>query len=458
MVTGSALIDGPSVAGGPGSIYDAMGGLYSADWNVLEAGAEGYCPASGCAISASGTAGKVDISAGIASFGNVDVSVPAATAIGPTVATLLTNASASAGQAMWCGIEVDSSGTPQQNPGSAATVTTTGGPLKPPPTAGRVVVAYLYIVFGATVVDALLTNNNGNAKIVEARRFTPMQPPHITAAYIESGCVWSGDALGSTKAASMTAGVVWIAGVRLRVPAVTSRTFTASKDTYVDFQNNSDGTASITYTEVSNNAASPALPSSGTVLNTIRNAIIVTGASNIASATVTDGSVNAINMGSPFNTLPIASSVPYCVTDSLGVPIYPVEPASKLIGYRQAITSQATTTTPTKVDLTGLSAPFIIPAGRARRVKVTVWANSFDSTEIAGANIQFYIVNGSTVIGNCAVTLPVSTYGVHIDGASYAFLAPGSYTFKAQMSQSAAGTLTMRADPTYPAYISIELV
>lgn len=93
--------------------------------------------------------------------------------------------------------------------------------------------------------------------------------------WVASGCVWSGDSYGSTRVASMTAGVVYVDGIRATVSAVTSRTFTASKDTYVDI----DSTGTITYTEVSNNAASPALTSGN-----IRVAIIVTGASSIASA------------------------------------------------------------------------------------------------------------------------------------------------------------------------------
>ena len=48
--------------------------------------------------------------------------------------------------------------------------------------------------------------------------------------HIASGCVWSGDSYGSTRNASCTSGVVYIAGKRLTVAAVTARSFTASKD------------------------------------------------------------------------------------------------------------------------------------------------------------------------------------------------------------------------------------
>jgi hypothetical protein len=98
--------------------------------------------------------------------------------------------------------------------------------------------------------------------------------------YVVSGCIWSGNAYASTRVASMTAGIIWLNKVQLSVAAVTSRTFTASKDTYVDLTNNGDGTAALTYIEVTNGAASPALTSNG-----LRIGYIITGATTIAAAT-----------------------------------------------------------------------------------------------------------------------------------------------------------------------------
>jgi hypothetical protein len=124
--------------------------------------------------------------------------------------------------------------------------------------------------------------------------------------FVASGCVWTGDSYNSTRVASMTSGVVYIGGKRVAVSAVTSRTFTASKDTYVDVNN----TGAITYTEVTNNAASPSLSA-----NNIRIAIIVTGASSIVSSA-------SINQGSFEATLPSISSSRCIGVDSLGNPIY----------------------------------------------------------------------------------------------------------------------------------------
>lgn len=172
--------------------------------------------------------------------------------------------------------------------------------------------------------------------------------------HVASGCVWSGDAYGSTRAASMTSGVVYINGKRVTIAAVTARSFTASKDTYIDV----DNTGTITYTEVANNAASPALSA-----NNIRLGIIVTGASNIAN-------VGSVNQGEETKVLPIASSVPYSVTDSLGNLICPRDPNRKILGIRQRSSSFSTTAT-TATQITELSAPVIVPTGRKIRVRLT---------------------------------------------------------------------------------------
>lgn len=175
--------------------------------------------------------------------------------------------------------------------------------------------------------------------------------------YVASGCVWTADAAGSTRNASMTSGVIYILGKRLTLAAVTARTFTASKDTYIDVSDNGDGTGLITYNEVSNNAASPALST-----NNVRIGIIVTAAGSIAAA-------GSVNQGQEDRVVPIASSIPYCVTDSLGNLICPRDPLRRLLAYRQ-ITSQFTTASATAVQITGLTLPCIVPTGRKIRVTI----------------------------------------------------------------------------------------
>lgn len=147
-----------------------------------------------------------------------------------------------------------------------------------------------------------------------------------TVDYVASGCVWSGDAYASTRFASMTAGVVYINGARVSVSAVTSRQFTASRDTYVDVDSN----GTITYSEVTNNNTSPALAA-----NNIRIAIICTGATTIANKYSINQGVIANTTSdvylprgiTNFNISPSASTI----TDSLGNRICNRDAAGKLL-------------------------------------------------------------------------------------------------------------------------------
>lgn len=264
--------------------------------------------------------------------------------------------------------------------------------------------------------------------------------------YVESGCVWTGDSLGSTKAASMTSGVVVINGRRLTVAAVSARTFTASKDTYVDLLLTSTSeAATIVYTEVTNNAASPALAS-----DSIRIAIIVTDATDIQDA-------GSINQGEPTKVLPIASSIPYQVTDSLGNLICNRNPSPGLIGYRQITSAFTTTTTPDYVDVTGLSVPVIVPSGRTK-IRVKFFIGRF----VGNGNAYTQAVReGSTSLTQLVCAHSISTQSTMEDVLS---VSAGSHTYKASVAQNAAGTITIGAGAggavatNGVAYLAVELV
>lgn len=259
--------------------------------------------------------------------------------------------------------------------------------------------------------------------------------------FVASGCVWTADAAGSTKAASMTSGVVYIGGKRVAVSAVTSRTFTASKDTYIDV----DNTGTITYTEVTNNAASPALSA-----NNLRLGIIITGASNIANS-------GSVNQGQETMVLPIASSIPYAVTDSLGNLICPRDPNRRILGYKQ-ITSSFSVTAGTAAQVTGLSCPVIVPTGR--KVKITISAPNFATTSIAYRQISIWdgVVGAGTQLSNCALVEPTAN-GYAENLASEALTTPTTtsktYNFGACRD---AGTSSIAAATALPAWIKVELV
>lgn len=115
-------------------------------------------------------------------------------------------------------------------------------------------------------IDGLLVKDKG------LQRFTDGDND-----FIGSGGLWSADDIAVDRDASMTAAVAYIGGQRVTVSAVTAKTFTASKDTYVDLGIN----GVLDYNEVANGASPPALAANHTRL-----AIVTTGAS--ATATLID--------------------------------------------------------------------------------------------------------------------------------------------------------------------------
>lgn len=262
--------------------------------------------------------------------------------------------------------------------------------------------------------------------------------------YVLSGAVWSGDSYGSTRAASMTAAVIYIGGRRHTVSAVTARLFTASRDTYVDAVSNGDGTATLVYTEVTNNAASPALAASS-----IRIAIIITGASNIANA-------GSVNQGEESKVLPIASSVAYSVTDSLGNLICNRSPDNKLLGYRQITTNFATGSS-SAVQVTGLSMPIIVPTGRKVELRFYIWAVTHSSTGISTPEIWDGAVGGTALESWNAGDQTASNHsGVNIE--RIITLSAGLHTINASLLEAIGGTSTLSASSVRPSYLSAKLI
>lgn len=182
--------------------------------------------------------------------------------------------------------------------------------------------------------------------------------------HVVSGVVITADSVGVNKNYSISSGVVCIGGNFLTVAAVSAQTVGASKDRYVDLIDNGDGTAVYVTNEVNNNAASQALTAGN-----MRAGIVVAGATTIATTA-------SINQGQEDRVLPIASSIAYAVTDSLGNLICPRDPNRKVLGYRQ--TSTAFNSTQTATTITGLSCPVIVPTGR--KIKTTEFVGRIQNT------------------------------------------------------------------------------
>lgn len=265
-------------------------------------------------------------------------------------------------------------------------------------------------------------------------------------AFVSSGLVWSGDAYASTRAASMTSGRIRVNTTFLAIAAVTARIFTASKDTYIDVLDNLDGSGTLVYTEVTNNAASPALAS-----NSTRIGIIVTGATTIAAA-------GSVNQGEETKVLPIASSVAYSVTDSLGNLICPRDPNRKLLSQRQITTNFSTAST-TVVQVTGLTCPVIIPAARKINLKFFVGQASnssagfstvgevWDGTVGSGTRLQISQA-ASSLANNPEAVNPEVTYTP----------ASTTKTYNAGLYTNGGGTSTANSAGTgQPVFLRVEL-
>lgn len=284
-------------------------------------------------------------------------------------------------------------------------------------------------ITGAKIATSTITQTNLAEKL-----------PEYTFDFIASGCVWSGDAYGSTRNASCSSGVVYLNGVRLTVAAVVARTFTASKDVYCDLSDNGDGTAVWNYTDNTTNAASPALTA-----GRLRGAIIVVGAANIAN-------VGSVNMGEESKVLPIASSIPYAVTDSLGNLICPRDPNRKILGYRQILADQGSITSVT--DIVGLSVPVIVPA--SRKIKITIFSRGTNTT--ADSYNFVYIFEGASQLNVASANSRSGTAAEVYDTFWLGSPTAGLHTFKGAADNGGSGTFTVRASSTNPAFIMVELV
>lgn len=291
-------------------------------------------------------------------------------------------------------------------------------------------------ISGAKLADTSITN---------AKMSTDVKPytlfDETTYDFVASGCVITGDSYGSTLKWSMTAGVVYINGQRVTVNALSAQDVVASKDTYVDVST----TGTVVFTggnSVANNAASPALAS-----GYLRLGIIVSGA-NIAS-------VASINQGQEDKVLPIASSVAYSVTDSLGNLICPRDPNRKLLGYRQILTSFSVTSA-TMTQVTGLTCPVIVPTGR--KVVVTAYSTSFSIN--AAATPVATLWRGAVVAGTQIQQLNAiasSTLATFCSMQAQETPTSGSQTYNIGVA-SASGQVTFTGTSAAPAFIKVELV
>lgn len=290
----------------------------------------------------------------------------------------------------------------------------------------------------APQINATGDDTNTNLRLAgkgTGRVYADLHPPLLYSQegffdFVASGGVWTGNNYGVNLNASMTAMVCYINGRRISIGAVTSRAFTTNVDTYIDVLDNIDGTGTLVYTTAATNAASPSLAA-----NSMRIGIIQAGA--------TIAAVGAVNQGQQDKLLPIASSIPYQVTDSLGNLICPCDSTRKLIGYRR-ITGGFSTASGVAVQITALSVPAIVPTS-LRKVKASMFVTYLNSSGGASNN-SIYIVDGVVGVGSAVLTSTFQNNGAG-QGATqtpFEIISPASglHTYNGAAS-SAASTLVI---------------
>lgn len=276
--------------------------------------------------------------------------------------------------------------------------------------------------------------------------------------FVASGCVWTADNPTTNNVASMTAGTLYIGGKRVTVSAVTSRTFTASKDTYVDI----DNTGTITYTEVANNAASPTLAA-----NSIRIAILCTTATKFSNQyAINQGFITSTSNNYKPNGLTAWNGNPSSsvITDSYGNRIYNRDPQGKLVSAYSR-TGSATSGAPggTSVAWNGMNyVSFIAEANT--NYKLTFQEGAISGHTGSGELIfEFYLASAyntyTTRVGDHDWYIPASANSpsgtIMFNSGSYSGL---TYLNIKVRSTGWSGTMTMNTDSTRTGVYIVEKV
>jgi hypothetical protein len=121
------------------------------------------------------------------------------------------------------------------------------------------------------------------------------------------------------------------------------------------------------------------------------------------------------------------------------------------IGYAAVTANQGSITT--VVDLTGLTVT--VTVGTTRYLKITGYLPSWSSTN-ATAYATLTIVESSTTLNSATGSTPTIGSGTVLSAVAVVTPSSGSHTYKLQLGSVTAGTVTMSASATSPAFILVE--
>lgn len=134
---------------------------------------------------------------------------------------------------------------------------------------------------------------------------------------------------------------------------------------------------------------------------------------------------------------------------------FPVQ--NSYLGYAQITTSFTTGTSGSYVDVTGLTTTVIVPAG-GRRVKITFYVSGMSTNAAATCSVAMSIFEGATQITYAYNVQAGTDYAQQNTAIAVITPTVGSHTYKAAIYCSTAGTLSLFAGTSAPAFILVELI
>lgn len=216
--------------------------------------------------------------------------------------------------------------------------------------------------------------------------------------------------------------VFWLNGQRYAGTSIANKTYTASKDTYVDITATSGGAVSVTYSEVSNGAASPTLAA-----NYIRVAKVVTNGSAITGVTQSGN-------------------------DSLNNPIYPAagvnsDKLTHFTAYGNATSYPTITTSVTS------NKDVVLPARSTPHQYLCIWMCEINNGGGGAAEYYGVIQKNGADVSRCYWNAVASDY-IHTITLSFVVVSGSADTirFGAGRTAGSAGAVTSRAQ-----YVIVDL-
>jgi hypothetical protein len=126
------------------------------------------------------------------------------------------------------------------------------------------------------------------------------------------------------------------------------------------------------------------------------------------------------------------------------------------LGSAKRTSTFTTTTVGSLVDVTDLSVTVTVPEGD-RGIKITVFGNNL-ANDTSVSYLQTVIREGSTTLQIATVDQAAVGDRVPFSCIYVGTATAGSHTYKASILQENAGTLSLAAAATYPAFILVELI